>query len=341
MTHLISLIVPVYNEAPIILENLATILQAASGDWYELELIVVDDGSVDASAAEIAVAAIQDPRIRLISFTRNFGKEAAILAGLAHAKGDAVIVLDGDLQHPPLLIPKMLDLWRQGIYVVEAIKIDRGNEALHDGILANAFYSLFRRFAGLDLKGHSDFKLLDRIVVDSYLAFPERQRFFRGIIGWAQYPSAQIPFAVVDRIGGGPSQWSKLKLLRYAIANITSFSSMPLKLVTYLGFITLAFGAIIGTISLIQKFEGKAIDGFTTINLLVIVIGGAILLSLGIIGHYIARLYDEIKDRPPYLIKPVTIQPAMKRTSSALPLSQAGEGIKQSSPSGLMSNSNP
>ncbi len=267
-------------------------------------MIAVDDGSVDASATEIATAAAQDPRIRVVSFTRNFGKEAAILAGLSDAKGEAVIVLDGDLQHPPHLIPKMLDLWRQGIFVVEAMKIDRGNEALHVGVLANAFYSVFQTFAGLDLKGHSDFKLLDRIVVDSYLGFPERQRFFRGIIGWAQYPSAKIPFSVVDRIGGGPSQWSKLNLLRYAIANITSFSSMPLKLVSYLGFVTLVFGAIIGAISLIQKFEGRAIDGFTTINLLVISIGGAILLSLGIIGHYVARLYDEIKGRPSYLIKP-------------------------------------
>lgn len=305
MTSLISLVVPVYNEASIIHANLNAILAAAAGDWYTLELIAVDDGSRDASASEIANAAAQDPRIRAVSFTRNFGKEAAILAGLTHANGDAVIVLDGDLQHPPQLIPKMLDLWRQGIYVIEAIKTDRGNEALHNGVLAHAFYSLFRRFSGLDLKGHSDFKLLDRIVVDAYLAFPERQRFFRGIIGWAQYPSAQIPFSVVERAGGGPSQWSKLKLLRYAIANITSFSSAPLKLVSYLGCITLAFGAVIGTISLIQKFEGKAIDGFTTINLLVIAIGGAILLSLGIIGHYIARLYDEIKARPPYLIKPV------------------------------------
>lgn len=309
MTHLISLVVPVYNEASIIHDNLNAILGAATGDWYTLELIAVDDGSRDASASEIAKAAAQDPRIRAISFTRNFGKEAAILAGLTHAKGEAVIVLDGDLQHPPQLIPKMLDLWRQGIYVIEAIKADRGNEALHNGVLAHAFYSLFRRFAGLDLKGHSDFKLLDRIVVDAYLAFPERQRFFRGIIGWAQYPSAQIPFSVVDRTGGGPSQWGKLKLLRYAIANITSFSSAPLKLVTYLGCITLAFGAVIGTISLIQKFEGKAIDGFTTVNLLVIAIGGAILLSLGIIGHYIARLYDEIKARPSYLIKPAKKNP--------------------------------
>jgi glycosyltransferase involved in cell wall biosynthesis len=303
VTHLISIVVPVYNEGPSIASNLAAILEAAGGDWYELELIAVDDGSRDASADEIAAAAANDSRIRLMSFTRNFGKEAAILAGLTHAKGDAVIVLDGDLQHPPQLIPQMLDFWRRGIYVIEAVKLHRGKEAVHHGLMARAFYALFQKFAGLDLEGHSDFKLLDRVVVDTYLAFPERQRFFRGIIGWARYPSAQLPFSVPERVGGS-SQWNKLKLLRYAINNLTSFSSLPLKLVSYVGLATLIFGAVIGGISLSQKIQGKAIDGFTTVNLLIIIIGGAILLSLGIIGHYIARLYDEVKGRPSYLIKP-------------------------------------
>ncbi len=309
MTHLISLVIPVYNEEAIIFDNLATILKAAEGDDYTLELLAVDDGSGDASAAEISRAADADARIRLVSFTRNFGKEAAILAGLAEAKGEAVVVLDGDLQHPPALIPQMVRLWRQGLYVVEAMKADRGNEALHDGLFARAFYALFRRFAGLDLNGHSDFKLLDRAVVDAYLAFPERNRFFRGIIGWAKYPSAQIPFAVPQRAGGGGGQWNKLKLLRYAINNITSFSSLPLKLVSYVGTLTLLFGAVIGVLSLVQKFEGKALDGFTTVNLLIIIIGGAILLSLGIIGHYLARLYDEVKGRPSYIIKPARKTP--------------------------------
>jgi glycosyltransferase involved in cell wall biosynthesis len=302
--QLISLVVPVYNEESIIRSNLAAILNAAGGEWYELELVAVDDGSRDASAAEIAEAAALDPRIRLISFTRNFGKEAAIHAGLAEARGDAVVVLDGDLQHPPELIPGMLEFWRNGLYVVEAVKADRGNETFQSGLFARGFYAMFHRFAGLDIKDHSDFKLLDRVVVDTYLAFPERQRFFRGIIGWARFPSAKIPFSVPERAGGGASQWSKLKLLRYAVNNITSFSSLPLKLVWVLGLATLAIGTLVGAVSLVQKFQGKAIDGFTTVNLLIIMIGGAILLSLGIIGHYIARLYDEVKGRPSYLIKP-------------------------------------
>lgn len=300
---LISLIVPVFNEEAIILANLARILEAAAGTWYELELVVVDDGSTDASAQEITRAAMLDPRVRLVSFTRNFGKEAAILAGLAQANGDAVVVLDGDLQHPPELILQMINLWREGIHVVEAVKRDRGTESLSGKLFASVFYTLFHRFAGVDIKGHSDFKLLDRVVVDFYLAFPERHRFFRGIIGWAQFPSAQIPFMVAER-SGGATQWGKLKLVRYAIDNITSFSSLPLKLVSYLGMATLLFGLVMAGISLVQKFDGKAIDGFTTVNLLIIIMGGTIFLCLGIIGHYLMRLYDEIKARPSYIIKP-------------------------------------
>jgi dolichol-phosphate mannosyltransferase len=304
VTPLISLVVPVYNEGSMIHDSLMHILRAAQGEGYTLELVAVDDGSRDSSASELARARQSDARVRPVSFTRNFGKEAAILAGLAEAKGDAVVVLDCDLQHPPELIPQMVEFWRKGLYVVEAVKQDRGEEAFQNGLFARAFYALFNRFSGLDIRNHSDFKLLDREVVDAYIAFPEKHRFFRGIIGWAQYPSAQIPFSVPERAGGGASQWSKIKLLRYAINNLTSFSSLPLKLVSYVGFATLALGGVVGMISLLRWFEGRAIGGFTTVNLLIIIIGGAILVSLGIIGHYLARLYDEVKGRPPYIIKP-------------------------------------
>ncbi|NEX60887.1 glycosyltransferase family 2 protein [Noviherbaspirillum galbum] len=303
MPPIISLVIPVFNEGAMVHDNIGQILRAAEGAGYELELIAVDDGSRDNSAAEIERAAARDPRVRPVFFTRNFGKEAAIHAGLAHAKGDAVVVLDCDLQHPPELIPQMVEFWRKGLCVVDAVKSDRGEEALQDGFFANAFYALFSRFAGLDIRNHSDFKLLDREVVDTYLAFPEKHRFFRGLIGWANYPSVQIPFTVAAR-AGGTSQWSKAKLLRYAIDNLTSFSSVPLKLITYVGAAILALGAVIGFLSLLNWFEGRAIGGFTTVNLLIIVIGGAIMISLGIIGHYLARLYDEIKARPPYLTKP-------------------------------------
>ena len=303
MKPLVTLVVPVYNEAEIIRENLATILTEATGESHEIELLAVDDGSVDSTGTIIGEMAARDSRIRLVPLTRNFGKEAAILAGLSQSKGDAVIVLDADLQHPPALIPQMLELWRSGICVVEAIKEERGDETFATGTFANFFYALFSLFAKLDLRGHSDFKLLDRVVVDSYLSLPERHRFFRGLIGWAGYPSAQVPFSVTPRSGGG-GKWSKMKLFRYAIKNLTSFSSLPLKIISWLGSAVLMFGVGMGAISLIQKIEGRAIGGFTTVNLLIIITSGSILLSLGIIGHYLARLYDEVKGRPLYFIKP-------------------------------------
>jgi dolichol-phosphate mannosyltransferase len=302
---LVSLIVPVYNEAAAIAANLAVILNAASADdWYELELVAVDDGSADASADQLALAAEADARIRPISFTRNFGKEAAVLAGLREARGEAVIVIDSDLQHPPALIPQMLALWRNGVYVVDAVKASRGKESFSQGLAARAFYGLFQRFANLNLRGHSDFKLLDREVVDMYLALPERRHFFRGIVNWANYPSAQLPFTVAERAGGSTS-WSKLKLARYAIDNLTSFSSMPLRCISWIGAATLVLGLVVAVVSLVQKLRGQGMEGFTTVNLLIIIMGGAIMLSLGVIGHYIARLYDEIKGRPVYLVRPV------------------------------------
>lgn len=301
----ISLIVPAMNEGDHIYHNLSVILDAVKDESYEFELIVVDDGSKDNTALEVARLNSVDQRVCCLSLTRNFGKEAAIQAGLDHAKGDAVVVLDGDLQHPPALIPQMLSFWRQGILVVEAVKLSKDENGVENNrFLANSFYLLFHRLSGMDLNGHSDFKLLDRLVVDAYLNLSEKVRFFRGIVTWLNYPSVKIPFTVPERAGGA-SQWSKLKLLNYAINNISSFSSTPLKLVSILGFVTMLFGMIIAGISLIQKFQGKSIDGFTTVNCLVIIIGGAILISLGIIGHYIARIYDEIKGRPLYMIKPL------------------------------------
>lgn len=309
MKKLISLVIPIYNEEAVLERNLSSILMKASNDEeYSLELIAIDDGSNDKSAIALQNLSRNDPRVRTVVFTRNFGKEAAILAGLTEAKGDAVIVLDSDLQHPPELIPKMIDIWNQGVYVVEAVKYDRGNESIGQKLSAQGFYYLFEKFANLKLKGQSDYKLLDRKVVDAYVNLPEKNHFFRGLVSWAGYPAAQIPFAVAPRDDEGGTKWSKLKLIKYAIANITSFSSLPLKLISYIGVITMVLGFIAGTITLLKKFYGYSVDGFTTVNLLIIMTSGAIMLSLGIIGHYLARIYDEIKGRPVYLIKPESLE---------------------------------
>lgn len=298
----ISLIVPIYNEAANS-QNLLQILSQVDPLRFDAELIAVDDGSRDQSAELIEKMAQQEPRIQLLSFTRNFGKEAAIQAGLAHACGDAAIVIDADLQHPPELIPQMLALWQQGIWVVDAVKQDRGDESWLSRRFAQVFYGMFKLLANLDISGQSDYKLLDRKVIDQLLSFPEKNRFFRGLVSWAKFPSAQLPFEVAQRSDAGGSKWSKLKLFRYAINNITNFSSLPLKFVTYLGLLTFCAGLVVAINSLIQKIQGRALDGFTTVNLLIVLIGGAILIGLGIIGHYLAHVFDELKGRPAYLIK--------------------------------------
>lgn len=299
---LISLVVPIYNEGPRIIHNLERILSAAQSEQYELELLAIDDGSADESAAEVERLAINDPRVRLLSFTRNFGKEAAVYAGLDHAQGDAVIVLDADLQHPPALIPQMVAQWQAGFQLVEAVKRQRNDPSRLDSLFARAFYSLYRRFSGFDIGGHSDFKLLDRQVVDTYLELPERYRFFRGLVNWLGIESAMLYFDVDAR--EGVSRWSKFGLLRYALHNVTAFSTIPLAIVTWLGCFTLGFGVLLVALTLLQKLTGHAAVGFTTVNILLILIGGSIMTSLGIIGHYVGKIYFEIKSRPIYVCKP-------------------------------------
>lgn len=299
---LISLVVPVFNEAARICDNLRTILDAASGEGWCLELVAVDDGSSDETPAALLRAANADPRIHPIAFTRNFGKEAAIHAGLQHARGDAVIVIDADLQHPPTLIPRMIELWQGGVPVVEAVKLERQPESRIARLLSESFYRIFGLCSGMDLRNQSDFKLLSREVVETYLCLPERQRFFRGLIHWTGFASAQLPFEVT-RLAERPSRWGGFKLVRYALTNITAFSSLPLHFITGLGVLTLALGLIVAAISLYQKVFGHALDGFTTVNLLLVIIGGALMIALGIIGHYLSAIYEEVKGRPRYVLK--------------------------------------
>lgn len=304
-TATITLVIPVHNEAGIIEANLARILQAAqpADAGYTVELLIVDDGSTDATAQAIDRFCAQHPQGRRLGFTRNFGKEAAIQAGLEHAEGSAVIVLDSDLQHPPELIPGMVALWRGGASVVEARKIHRGKEAWYGRVSAALFYHLFRGLAGLDLRGQSDFKLLDRAVVLQYRQIEERQRFFRGLVQWMHYPTASIPFEVPERAGGN-SGWGLLTLSRYALRNITAFSALPLHFVSWIGALSLLVGLVFGGITVAQKMSGQALDGFTTVILLLIFFSGMLMLSLGIIGHYLARIHDEIKQRPAYILLP-------------------------------------
>lgn len=304
----IALVVPVYNEADLITRSLPEILararEAAPGS--AVELIAVDDGSKDKSRASLAALSAQEPAIHFVSFTRNFGKEAAIHAGLAQAlerQASVAIVIDADLQHPPALISQMLAHWRGGAKVVEAVKRARGDEGPLRRLAARTFYSMFTRMSGLRLDQDTDYKLLDREVVAAALALGERARFFRGIVRWLGFPTVQVPFDVAPRAGGSTS-WSLGALARYAWRNLTSFSSAPLGLVTTFGAVGLAVGAVLAIKAVIDKLQGQALSGFSTVILLQVIFSSLILLSLGIIGSYIALIYDELKRRPHYIIRP-------------------------------------
>ncbi len=310
----ITLIVPIYNEANVIASNLQQILAAAqpADANYRVSLMLIDDGSTDDTAQVLTQFCTQHPPARQLRFTRNFGKEAAIQAGIEHAEGDAVIVMDSDLQHPPQLIPNMIALWQGGASVVEACKTHRGQETWASKLMATLFYRAFLDLAGLDLRGQSDFKLLDRQVVLQYRQIKEKQRFFRGLVHWMNYPCARIPFEVPER-AGGQSGWSVWQLFRYAIRSITAFSALPLHFVSWMGVLSLLVGLVFGVIAILQKINGKALDGFTTVILLLIFFSGMLMLSLGIIGHYLARIHDEVKQRPNYVLTPDT--PAKRQSA--------------------------
>jgi dolichol-phosphate mannosyltransferase len=298
----ITIVIPVFNEGAAIDRHLAIIFERLELiKDVQLTILVVDDGSSDNTVAQLDLLDVQYPNLNFICLSRNFGKEAAIQAGLAHSQGDAVIVMDSDLQHPPELIPQMIHLWQQGVSVVEAYKISRGKESFTARLLAYSFYHVFDLLAGMNIKNHSDFKLLDRKVVEAYSALPERQRFFRGMIPWLGFTSAQIPFEVPER-QHGTTAWSRLRLLKLSLTAITTFSSAPLQVITFLGAILLLVSLVFGSLALYQKFSGVAVSGFATVILLLLLIGSLLMIALGIIGVYIAHIYDEVKQRPSYLI---------------------------------------
>lgn len=296
---ILSVVVPVYNEAVCVADGLQTAAQTLDAAGIAYQLVVVDDGSSDGTWAAVQAAGI--PHLTAIRLSRNFGKEAAIFAGLEAASGAAVAVMDGDLQHPPALLVEMYGLWQQGYEVVEAVKSDRGRETWLSRVLANGFYKVLHLLSGLNLQNASDFRLLDRRVVDALCHMPERQTFFRGMSDWVGYRRTQVFFDVLPR-QVGRSKWSRGKLCRYALSAITAYSSLPMQVVTVAGVFFLLFGVILAIQTLYTKLSGRALDGFTTVILLIIITGSIIMLGLGVIGNYIAKIYEEIKGRPRYLI---------------------------------------
>ena len=301
---MLSVILPSYNEEKMIAlaaETISRILDEAAIDH---ELLFVDDGSRDQTWAEIQRVSEENKRVVGVHFSRNFGKEAAMFAGLEQARGDCVAILDCDLQHPPEKLVEMYRLWEQGYEVVEGIKEDRGTESAMHRFAANSFYSLISRATGMDMASSSDFKLLDRKVVDALNQMPERNVFFRALSFWVGFKKAEVSYRVRDRVAG-ESKWSTKSLIRYAINNIGSFSSAPLHIITVLGVVMLVIAVVFGVEALVQKILGNALGGFTTVILLLLIASSLIMISLGIIGFYIARIYEELKGRPRYIISRV------------------------------------
>ena len=298
---MLSVILPSYNEEKMIATAAETLAGILDSESIPFELLFVDDGSRDDTWQEICAAHEKDPRACGIHFSRNFGKEAAMFAGLEKAAGDCCVVIDCDLQHPPEKIVEMYRLWEEGYEVVEGIKEDRGEESGLHRFAANTFYGLISRATGMDMAASSDFKLLDRKVVDALNAMPERNVFFRALSFWVGFKRTEVSYCVRERTAG-ESKWSTRSLIKYAINNIGSFSSAPLNVITGLGVVTLIVAVVFTIIALVQKFSGQALGGFTTVIILLLFIGSLIMISLGIIGYYIARIYDELKGRPRYII---------------------------------------
>lgn len=300
-TEMLSVILPAYNEEKMIQKASETIHRILSEESIDYELIFVNDGSKDGTWEAIEQAAKQDPHVVGILFSRNFGKESAMFAGLASASGECCAVMDCDLQHPPETLVEMYRLWEKGYEVIEGVKRSRGKESAMHRASAGLFYKIISKSVKIDMSRASDFKLLDRRAVNALLALPERNIFFRALSSWIGFKTISVEFDVQERTEG-ESKWSTWSLIRYAVKNIVAFSTVPMQCVTVAGILVLLMGVILGIQSLVHYFTGHAVEGFTTVILLILIIGSIIMISLGIIGYYIAKIYEEVKGRPRYLI---------------------------------------
>ncbi len=298
----ISIVIPLYNEGSHLISLLSDLKAALEETGCRFEIILVDDGSPDETWQIIRDQAQTSPSLQAVRLSRNFGKELALCAGLERARGDAVIVMDGDGQHPPSLLPVMVEGWRSsGADIVQAMKVKRGRESVSSKLGALLFYLILNKLSGFELKGASDYKLINRKVVDTWLAMRERNVFFRGMTAWMGFKTIQIPFEVGPR-RAGKSGWSYLRRAKLALVGITTFSSFPLHLVTFAGVIFFVFAVGLGIQTLYLKIAGRAFTGFTTVILLELIIASLLMISLGIIGEYLARIYEEVKGRPRYII---------------------------------------
>lgn len=299
----LSVIVPAFNEGQNVDELVARLVPVLEGLTASFEILFVDDGSTDDTPDRLRRLAERDQRIRALRFSRNFGKEIGLAAGLDHVRGDAVAIIDADLQHPPEILADFIARWREGYEMVYGQRVDRSTDGPLRRWMTERFYRLFRKFGEIPLPaGAGDFRLMDRKVVDALRQLPERARFSKGLYAWVGFKSVGVPFEVQDRLHG-QSKWGLPKLTRFALDGLSSFSTLPLKLATYLGIgisifaITYALGAVFRTI-----VWGSDVPGFPTLVVSVMFFSGIQLIFLGIIGEYIGRIFAEVKRRPLYIV---------------------------------------
>jgi len=301
----VSILAPVYNEEPVLPELYRRVREVMDELGEPWELVLVDDGSRDRSAAVIAELHDKDPRVKGISFSRNFGFQIAVTAGLDHVQGDAVILTDADLQDPPEIFPRMLDKWREGYDVVYGVRTSREGETWFKLLTAKLFYRLIYRITDIEIPlDTGDFRLMDRRVVNAIRRMPERNRFLRGMVPWVGFRQTGVTYQRRARYAGQSKFSSMRQMLPFALDAITSFSYLPLQLATFMGFGLAALSAlaIIAVITLRLFGPSSPLLGQATTLVTVLFLGGVQLISLGIIGEYLGRIYDEVKGRPLYLV---------------------------------------
>lgn len=302
---MLSIVIPSYNEEGNVENTAKRVAEILEKNGIDYELIFVNDGSTDKTWEKISTMASTKDNIAAVNFSRNFGKESAIFAGLEVARGDACVLMDCDLQHPPEVIVEMYNIWKNNdVDVVEGRKKSRGKEnPLYKG-MSLLFYKIINKASGLDMEAASDFKLLDRKVVDALNRMPERLTFFRAMSSWVGFKTEKVYFEVAER-AEGESKWSVRSLIKYAVNSITSFTSAPLQIVTVCGVITFIISIILGINTLYNKIWGNSAAGFSTVIILQLLTSSIIMFSLGVIGFYLSKIYEEIKSRPRYIIRDI------------------------------------
>jgi glycosyltransferase involved in cell wall biosynthesis len=300
LERLLSVVAPMMDEEETVEPFLARVRAALDGVTFEV--ILVDDGSKDGTVAAMEAAAAADPRVKIVSLSRNFGHQPALTAGLEHARGDAVVMLDGDLQDPPEVIPQMLERWREGVDVVYAVRQQRLGETVFKRVTARGFYKVFRRLTRMDLAVESgDFRLMDRRALRALLAMPERNRFLRGMTVWIGFTQTAVPFVREERTAG-VTKYPLRKMLRFSFDAITSFSSVPLQWATFLGFVFSGVAFLGIPLTIVARYTNVYERGVPSTILIILLLGGIQLITVGIIGEYVGRIYDEVKHRPLYVV---------------------------------------